>query len=121
MIAMYVSICVDFHPYHFASCSAAPPFFGTMTKWADAVALRTVQRGVYSRDSTCTVSWASLENCTCSSLDSPVALLQVTQPGVAKSHSLSDPLLSLFDNNPNMQAIVLQLHDTERPRSRGAR
>ena len=43
----------------------------------------------------------------------PVALVKVTQPGVAQPHSLTDPLLSLFDNNPNMQAIVLQLHDTD--------
>ena len=119
---MYVSICVHSNPYYVASCSPRPSFSATMTdagthallkKWADAVALRTVHRGVYSPDSTCTVSWASLENCTCSSLDSPVALLQVTQPGVAKSHSLTDPLLSLFDNNPNLQAIVLQLHDSD--------
>ena len=111
MIAMYVSICVHFNPYYVASCSPRPPFFGTMTdvgthallkKWADAVALRTVHRGVYSPDSTRTVSWASLENCAWSTLDTPVALVKVTQPGVAQPHSLTDPLLSLFDNNPNL-------------------
>ena len=42
-----------------------------------------------------------------------MALVKVTQPGVAQPHSLTDPLLSLFDNNPNLQAIVLQLNDTD--------
>ena len=41
-----------------------------------------------------------------------MALLKLTHPGVAQPHSLTDPLLSLFDNNPN-QAIVLQLHDSD--------
>ena len=41
-----------------------------------------------------------------------MALVTVT-PGVAQPHSPTDPLLSLFDNNPNLQAIVLQLHDTD--------
>ena len=45
--------------------------------------------------------------------DTPVALVKVTQPSVAQPHSLTDPLLSLFDNNPNLQAIVLQLHDSD--------
>ena len=40
-----------------------------------------------------------------------MALVKVTQPGVAQPHSLIGPLLSLFDNNPNLQAIVL--HDTD--------
>ena len=84
-----------------------------LKKWADAIALRTVQRGVYSPDSTRTVSWGSLENCAWSTLDNPVALVRVTQPGVAQPHSHTDSLLSLFDNNPNLQAIVLQLHDTD--------
>ena len=73
-----------------------------LKKWADAVALRTVHRGLYSPDSTRTVSWASLENCAWSTLDTPVALVKVTQPGLAQPHSLTDPLLSLFDNNPNL-------------------
>ena len=99
-----------------------PPFFGTMTdvgthgllkKWADAVALRAVRGGVYSPDSTRTVSWAALVNCAWSILDTPVALVRVTQPVVAQLHSLTDPLLWLFDNNPNLQAIVLRLHDTD--------
>ena len=84
-----------------------------LKKWADAVALRTVHRGVYSPDSTRTVSWPSLENCAWSTLDTPVALVKLTHPGVAQPHSLTDPLLSLFDNNPNLQAIVLQLHDSD--------
>ena len=42
-----------------------------LKKWADAVALRTVHRGVYSADSTRTVSWPSLENCAWSTLDTP--------------------------------------------------
>ena len=84
-----------------------------LKKWADAVALRTVHRGVYSPDSTRTVSWASLENCAWSTLDTPVALVKVTQPGVAQPRSLTNPLLSLFDNNPNLQATVLHLHDTD--------
>ena len=122
MFAMYVFICVRFNPYYVASCSPRPSFLCTMTdvgthaflkKRADHAALRTVHRGVYSPDSTCTVSWASLENCAWSTLDTPMALVKVTQPGVAQPHSLTDPLLSLFDNNPNLQAIVLQLHDTD--------
>ena len=122
MLAMYVSICVDFNPYYVASCSSRPPFFGTMTdvgthallkKWADAAALRIVHGGVYSPDITRTVSWASLENCAWSTLDIPVALVKVMQPGVAQPHILIDPLWSLFDNNPNLQAIVLQLHDMD--------
>ena len=84
-----------------------------LKKWADAVALRTVHRGVYSPDSTRTVSWPSLEDCAWSTLDTPVALVKLTHPGVAQPHSLNDPLLSLFDNNPNLQAIVLQLHDSD--------
>ena len=84
-----------------------------LKKWADAVALRTVHGGVYSPDSTRMVSWASLENCAWSTLDTPVAPVKATQPGVAQPHSLTDPLLSLFDNNPNLQGIVLQLHDTD--------
>ena len=84
-----------------------------LKKWGDAVALRTVHRGVYSPDITHTVSWASLENYAWSTLDTPEALVKVTQPGVAQPHSLTDPLLSLFDNNPNLQAIVLQVHDTD--------
>ena len=101
MIAMYVSICVHFNPYHVASCSPRPSFFGTMTdvgthallkKWADAVALRTVHRGVYSPDSTHTVSWASLENCAWSTLDTPVALVKVTQP----AGSILLPLFSII-------------------------
>ena len=119
---MYVSICVHSNPYYVASCSPRPSFSATMTdagthallkKWADAVALRTVHRGVYSPDSTRTVSWPSLENCAWSTLDTPVALVKLTHPGVAQPHSLTDPLLSLFDNNPNLQAIVLQLHDSD--------
>ena len=122
MIAMFVSICVHFNPYYIASCSPRPPFFGTMTdagthallkKWADAVTLRTVHRGMYSPDSTRTVSWASLENCAWSTLDTLVALVKVTPPGNAQPHSLTDPLLSLFDNHPNLQAIVLRVHDTD--------
>ena len=118
---MYVSICVHSNPYYVASCSPRPSFSATMTdagthallkKWADAVALRTVHRGVYSPDSTRTVSWPSLENCAWSTLDTPVALVKLTHPGVAQPHSLTDPLLLLFDNNPNLQAIVLQLHDS---------
>ena len=128
MISMYVSICVHFNPY-VASCSLRHPFFGTVTdaathalleKWADAVALRNVHRGVYNPDSTRTLSWVSLENCAWSTLDTPVALVKVTQPGVARAHSLTDPahsltnpVLLLFDNNPNHQAIVLQLHNTD--------
>ena len=65
-----------------------------LKKWADAVALRTVHRGVYSPDSTRTVSWPSLENCAWSTLDTPVALVKLTHPGVAQPHSLTDPLLS---------------------------
>ena len=42
-----------------------------------------------------------------------MALVKVTQPGVAQPHSLTGPLWSWFDNNPNLQAIVLQLHDTD--------
>ena len=84
-----------------------------LKKWADDVALRTVHRGVYSPDSTRTVSWSSLENCAWSTLDTPVALVKLTHPGVAQPHSLTDPLLSLFDNNANLQAIVLQLHDLD--------
>ena len=119
---MYVSICVHSNPYYVASCSPGPSFSATMTdagthallkKWADAVALRTVHRGVYSPDSTRTVSWPSLENCAWSTLDSPVAVVKLTHPGVAQPHSLTDPLLSLFHDNPNLQAIVLQLHDSE--------
>ena len=122
MIAMYASICVHFNPYCVAYCSPRPSFSGTMTdvgtrallkKWADHVTLRTVHKGVYSPESTHTVSWASLENCAWSTLGTPVALVKVTQPGVAQPHSLTDPLLSLFDNYPNLQAIVLQLHDTD--------
>ena len=122
MIAMYVSICVHSNPYYVASCSPRPSFSATMTdagthallkKWADAVARRTVHRGVYSPDSTRTVCWPSLENCAWSTLDTPVALVKLTHPGVAQPHSLTDPLLSLFDNNPNLQAIVLQLHDSD--------
>ena len=93
MIAMYVSICVHCTPYYVASCPPRPAFSGTMTdvgthallkKWADAVALRivhnaaalrTVHIGVYSPDSTHTVSWASFENCAWSALDTPVALV----------------------------------------------
>ena len=82
-------------------------------KWADHVALRTVHRGVYSPDSTHNVSWASLENCAWSTLDTLVAPVKVTQPGVAQPQNVTDPLLSLFDNNPYLQAIVLQLHDTD--------
>ena len=41
-----------------------------------------------------------------------MALVKVTHPGVAQPHSLTDPLLWLFDNNPNLVAIVLQLHDS---------
>ena len=116
----YVSIPI--HIMLIASCSPRPSFSATMTdagthallkKWADAVALRTVHRGVYSPDSTRTVSWTSLENCAWSTLDTPVALVKLTHPGVAQPHSLTDPLLSLFDNNPNLQAIVLQLHDSD--------
>ena len=101
MIAMYVSICVHSNPYYVASCSPGPSFSATMTdagthallkKWADAVALRTVHRGVYSPDSTRTVSWPSLENCAWSILDTPVALVKLTHPGVAQPHSLTDPL-----------------------------
>ena len=119
MIAMYVSTCVHFNPYYVASCSPRPSFSGTTTdvgthallkKWADHVALRTVHRGVYSSDSTRTMSWASLETCAWSRLDTPVALVKVTQPGVAQPHIFTDPLLSLFDNTPNLQANVLQLH-----------
>ena len=119
---MYVSICVHSNPYYVASCSPRPSFSATMTdagthallkKWADAVALRTVHRGVYSPDSTRTVSWPSLENCAWSTFDTPVALVKLTHPRVAQPHSLTDPLLSLFDNNPNLQAIVLQLHDSD--------
>ena len=122
MIAMYVCICVHFNRYYVGACSPRHPFFSTMTdvgthallkKWADHVALRTVHRSVYSPDSTRTVSWASLENCAWSTLDTPMALVKVTQPGVAQPHSLSDPLLSLLDNNPNLQAIVPHLHDTD--------
>ena len=101
-----------------------PIFFCTMTdvgthallkKWADAVALCTGHRGVYSPESTRTVSWASLENCAWSTLDTPVALVKLTQrvDSDPQPHNLTDPLLSLFDNNPNLQAIVLQLHDTD--------
>ena len=81
MISMYVSICVHFNPY-FASCSLRHPFFGAMTdagthallkKWANAVGLRTVQRGVYNPDSTRALSWASLENGAGSTLDTPAA------------------------------------------------
>ena len=120
MIAMYVSTCVHFNTYYVPFCSPRPSFFGTMAdvgthallkKWADWVALRTVQRGVYSPTSTRTVSWASLENCNRSSLHTPLALVKVKQPGIAQSHSPTDPLLSFFDNNPNVQDIVLQLHD----------
>ena len=98
MIAMYVSICVHSNPYYVASCSPRPSFSATMTdagthallkKWADAVALRTVHRGVYSPDSTRTVSWTSLENCAWSTLDTPVALVKLTHPGVAQPHSLT--------------------------------
>ena len=82
-----------------------------LKKWADAVALRTLHRGVYSPNSTRTWpslgSWPSLENCAWSTLDTPVALIKLTHPGVAQPHSLTDPVLSLFDNNPNLQAIVL--------------
>ena len=69
--------------------------------------------GVYSPDSTGTVSWASLENCAWSTFDTRVALVKVTQPGVAQPHRLIDRLLSLFDNNPNLQAIVLKIHDAD--------
>ena len=107
MIAMYVSICVHFNPYNVASCSPRPTFLGTMTdvgthallkKWADHVALRTVHKGVYSPDSTRTVSWASLENCAWSTLDTPLALVKVTQPGVAQPHNLTNPLFVPFVN-----------------------
>ena len=110
------------NPYYVASCSPRPSFSATMTdagthallkKWADAVGLRTVHRGVYSPDSTRTVSWPSLENCAWSTLDTPVALVKLTHPGVGQPHSLTDPLRSLFDDNPNLQAIVLQLHDSD--------
>ena len=120
------NVCLHMCPYQSILCcfllSQALFFFGTMTdagthallkKWADAVALRTVHRGVYSPDSTRTVSWPSLENRAWSTLDTPVALVKLTHPGIAQPHSLTDPLLSLFDNNPNMQAIVLQLHDSD--------
>ena len=85
-------ICVHSNPYYVASCSPRPSFSATMTdagthallkKWADAVALRTVHRGVYSPVSTRTVSWPSLENCAWSTLDTPVALVKLTHPGVA--------------------------------------
>ena len=98
---MYVSICVHSNPYYVASCSPRPSFSATMTdagthallkKWADAVALRTVHTGVYSPDSTRTVSWPSLENRAWSTLDTPVALVKLTHPGVAQPHSLA-PLL----------------------------
>ena len=82
-------------------------------KWADAVARRTVHKGVYSPDGTRAVYWASLENCAWSILDTRVALVRVTQTGVAQPHSLTDPMLSLFDNNPDLQLNVLQLHDTD--------
>ena len=87
MISMYVSICVHFNAYYVACCSPRHPFFGTLTdagthallkKWADVVALCVVHKGVYSLDSTRTVSWASLENCAWSTLDTPVALVRVT-------------------------------------------
>ena len=78
---------------------------------SDTAALRTMHRGVFSPDNTSTVSWGSLENCAWRTLDTPVALVRVMQPGVAQLHSLTDPLLSLFDNNPNLQAMVLQLYD----------
>ena len=118
----YSEYTAVYSKYTAVSCSPRPTFFATMTdvgthallkKWADAVALRTVHTGVYSPDSTRTVSWASLENCAWSTLDTPVALVKVTQPGVAQPHSLTDPLFRLFDNNPNLQATVLQLHDND--------
>ena len=84
-----------------------------LKKWADHVALRRVHTDVYSPDSTHTVSWASFQNCAWSTLDTLVALVKVTQPAVAQLHSLIDPLWSLFHNNPNLQAIMLQLHDTD--------
>ena len=59
------------------------------------------------------MSWASLENCAWSTLDTPIAYVKVTQPGVALPHSLSDPVLSLFNNNPDLQAVVLHLHDAD--------
>ena len=54
-----------------------------------------------------------IQNCAWCTLDPPVALVRVTHPDVAQPHSLTIPLLSPFDNNPNLQAIVLQLHDTD--------
>ena len=42
-----------------------------------------------------------------------MALGNLTQSGVAGALSLTDPLLSLFDNNPKLQAIVLHLHDMD--------
>ena len=84
-----------------------------LKKFAGAVALRTVHRRVYSPDSTHTVPGASLENCAWSTLDALVALVRVTQPGVAQPQSLTYPVLLLFDNNPNLQAIVVQIHDTD--------
>ena len=91
MIAMYVSICVHSNQYYVVSQSLRPSFSATMTdagthallkKWADAVALRTVHRGLYSPDSPRTVSWPSLENCAWSTLDTPVALVNLTHPGL---------------------------------------
>ena len=110
MISMHVYICVLFNPY-VASCSLRQLCFCTMTdagthalleKWADAVGLRAAHRGVYSPDSTRTVPWGSLQTCAWSTLDTPVALVRVTQAGVAQPHSLTDRVLSLFDNNPNL-------------------
>ena len=72
MIAMYVSICVHFNGYYVAFYSLRhPPFFSTMTdagthallkKWADAIAHHTVHMGVYSADTSHTVSRGSLPN-----------------------------------------------------------
>ena len=92
---------------------ADPGTHALMKKWVDAVALRKLHKGVYSPDSTRTPSRGSLENCASSTLDTPVAVVKVTHPGIAQPHGLIDPLLSLFDNNPNLQSILLQLHDTD--------
>ena len=103
MIAMYVSICVHFNPYYVASRSPSPAFFGSMIdagthallkKWADAAALGTMHRGVYSPDSTRTVSWGSFEDCAWFTLDTLVAFVKVTQPGVVQPHSRTKTMLS---------------------------
>ena len=60
------------------------------------------------------MSWGSLEDCAWCTLDTPIAIVRVTHPGVAEPHDLNNPLLSLFDNsNPILPAIVLQFHDTD--------